>query len=95
MGITFDSGLAHRIGLNAAIIYGALIEIGEMREAESGYMRCTVEMLADATTLSVVVQLKAIKRLIEYGMVEVTYAGLPRKRHIHILDVNQWRLPTN
>lgn len=81
MVITFDSGMAHRIGLNAAVIYGALQAAGGKE------ILCTVGILQNWTTLSVVVQLKAIKRLVELGRIEVVYAGLPRKRYIRILDI--------
>lgn len=89
--LSTDKELAHLIGLHAAIIYCELVSLSYNWEKQNktrpdGYFFCTVETLEAATTLSVYVQNKAIKKLKELGLVSVQYTGDPRKRYIHVND---------
>lgn len=70
-----------------AVAYGEEPPTYEHARTEDGYILWTREMLEEATTLSGYIQHKAVKKLVEAGMVEVKFLGLPRKRYIRQVKV--------
>lgn len=80
--------LAMAIGLNATVVYSALIKkftyYEKAKRLEEGMFFTTVEDLRKSTSLSKGEQQRAIKVLIENELIEVEYRGLPRKRYIKV-----------
>lgn len=87
--ITVNKLLAHYIGLNESIILGELASewdyYNEMEQLEpDGYFYVTVEKLWLNTTIKEDLQRKVLKNLERYGIVEIIYRGIPRKRFIRL-----------
>lgn len=87
--ITVNKLLAHYIGLNESIILGELASewdyYNEMEQLEpDGYFYVTVEKLWLNTTIKEDLQRKVLKNLENYGIVEISYRGIPRKRFIKL-----------
>ena len=87
--ITVNKLLAHYIGLNESLILGELASewdyYNEMGQLEpDGYFYVTVEKLWLNTTIKEDLQRKVLKNLEKYGIVEISYRGIPRKRFIRL-----------
>ena len=85
----FHKDLAKKLGLDEAIILGALInryqyyfEHGKLDE--EGMFYCTVETLENDTTLSDYKQRKALTNLQDGNFINIKLKGLPAKRYIEI-----------
>lgn len=83
--------LAHAIGMNETIIYSALIskqtyysQNGKL--LEGGWFFSTVCDLQESTTFGEKAQKTAVKHLMEHGLIECEYKGLPTRRHFRIID---------
>lgn len=87
--ITVNKLLAHYIGLNESLVLGELAsewdyysETGQLEP--DGYFYVTVEKLWLNTTIKEDLQRKVLKNLERYGIVEIIYRGIPRKRFIRL-----------
>lgn len=83
--------LAHAIGMTETIIYSALISKQTYYSqngmlTEGGWFFSTSYDLQESTTYGIKAQRTAIKHLIEYGMIESEYKGLPAKRYFRVVD---------
>lgn len=83
--------LAHAIGMTETIIYSALISKQTYYSqngmlCEGGWFYSTSYDLQESTTFGIKAQRTAIKHLIEHGMIESEYKGLPAKRYFKVVD---------
>lgn len=83
--------LAHAIGMTETIIYSALISKQTYYSQkgmllEGGWFFSTSYDLQESTTFGIKAQRTAIKHLIEHGMIESEYKGLPAKRYFKVVD---------
>ncbi len=83
--------LAHKLGLNAAVVYAALIAkqayyaAREMLD-EDGYFYSTSDDLKESTALSKGQQERAVKALECAGLIEKDKRGMPAKRSFRVKD---------
>ena len=83
--------LAHKLGLNAAVVYAALVakqayyEAREMLD-EDGYFYSTEDDLKESTSLSKRQQARAVKALEGAGLIEKEKRGMPAKRSFRVKD---------
>lgn len=88
---SFNRLIAHALGLDAAVIYSALISKREyyasrnMLDSE-GWFYSTVEDMQESTSMAICKQRKAIKTLTDKGLVEVSKRGMPARRHFRLRD---------
>lgn len=92
--ISVNRKIAHAIGLDAAIVYGALLakyfwyKERKMLDDE-GMFFCTMDDLFESTTLQRKKQDKAISILKDHGLIETKRKGIPSKRYFKLnLDIN-------
>lgn len=83
--------LAHSIGMTETIIYSALISKQTYYSQngmllEGGWFYSTVYDLQESTTFGVKAQKTAIKHLMEHGLIECEFKGMPAKRYFRIID---------
>lgn len=90
--IVVNKKLAHKIGLNEAIIYSELVSLhkywGDRGQLEEGtWFFCTIESLQEKTTLKKDTQNRAIGKLEKtWGLIETKRMGLPSKRYFRITN---------
>lgn len=88
---SFNRLIAHALGLDAAVIYSALISKREyyasrdMLDSE-GWFYSTVEDMQESTSMAICTQRSAIKVLTDKGLVEVSKRGMPARRHFRLRD---------
>lgn len=88
---SFNRLIAHALGLDAAVIYSALISKREyyasrdMLDSE-GWFYSTVEDMQESTSMAICKQRSAIKVLTDKGLVEVSKRGMPARRHFRLRD---------
>ena len=86
--IVVNKALAKEIGLEAAVVLGALVSKykywSDRGELKDGFFYSTVEDLKESVFLSAYSQREAIKRLQEKNLIEVKKMGLPSRRYIKI-----------
>ena len=83
--------LAHAIGMTETVIYSALISKQTYYSRngmlyEGGWFYSTVCDLQESTTFGAKAQKTAVRHLIEHGMIECEYKGLPAKRYFRIIN---------
>ena len=89
--LSVNRPLAHALGVNAAIVYAALIakqayyEANEMLDGE-GYFYSTIEDLEESTALSRTQQQRAIDTLLKANLIEFRLKGTPAKRYFCVID---------
>ncbi|MGN1423207.1 MAG: DUF6017 domain-containing protein [Oscillospiraceae bacterium] len=89
--VSFNRPIAHALGLNAAVVYSALIAKQEyyhkrgMLDGE-GFFYSTVADLEESTSMSKCQQSNAIKVLTEAGLVECRKRGMPARRCFRVID---------
>ena len=89
--LSVNRPLAHAIGVNAAIVFAALIakqayyEENQMLD-DSGFFYSTIEDLEESTALSRAQQDRALNVLVEEGLIEFRLKGTPAKRYFKISD---------
>ncbi|MGN0651254.1 MAG: DUF6017 domain-containing protein [Oscillospiraceae bacterium] len=89
--VSFSRPVAHALGLNAAVVYSALIAKQvyyaqhDMLD-EEGFFYSTVADLQESTSMGKDKQLTAIKVLTEAGLVECRKRGLPARRCFRVRD---------
>lgn len=88
--ITVNRPLAHALGLNEAVIYGALISkfyyYSERGMLEDGWFYSTAPDLAESTALSERQQKRAVDNLISAGLICSELRGMPAKRSFYIIE---------
>lgn len=88
---SFNRLIAHALGLDAAVVYSALISKREyyasrdMLDSE-GWFYSTVEDMQESTSMAICKQRSAIKVLTDKGLVEVSKRGMPARRHFRLRD---------
>lgn len=88
---SFNRLIAHALGLDAAVVYSALISKREyyasrdMLDSE-GWFYSTVEDMQESTSMAICKQRSAIKVLTEKGLVEVSKRGMLARRHFRLRD---------
>lgn len=89
--VSFSRPIAHALGLNAAVVYAALIskqvyyKQHDMLDAE-GFFYSTIADLEESTSMSKCQQSNAIKALTEAGLVECCKRGMPARRCFRVRD---------
>lgn len=88
--VTVNRPLAHALGLNEAVIYGALISkfyyYSERGMLEDGWFYSTAPDLAESTALSERQQKRAVDNLISAGLIRSELRGMPAKRSFYIVE---------
>lgn len=88
--ISVNRYLAHEIGLNAAVVYSALIAKSkyytENGWSSDGWFYSTEDDLRESTSLSPYQQRSAVKTLVKCGLIACERRGLPAKRCFYIVD---------
>lgn len=89
--VSFSRPLAHSLGLNAAVVYSALISkmayySGRGMLGGEGWFYSTVADLQESTSLSKRQQCTAVKTLTEAGLIECKKDGMPARRYFRICD---------
>lgn len=88
--VTVNRPLAHAVGLNEAVIYGALISkfhyFSERGMLDDGWFYSTAPDLAESTALSEKQQKRAVDKLIKAGLVRSELRGMPAKRSFYIIQ---------
>lgn len=86
--ITVNKDLIKLLGLEEAILIGELASEYEYWEKqgklENGYFYSTIENIEENTTLSEFKQRKALNKLKQFELIEITVKGIPAKRYIKI-----------
>ena len=82
--ITVNKTLARKLSLEAAILYGDLAS-SQIYFGEGEWFFRTRETIEQETTLSKFQQIKAMKLLLEHGLIKEKLFGLPAKKH-YIID---------
>ena len=88
---SYNRLIAHALGLDAAVVYSALISKREyyasrdMLDSE-GWFYSTVEDMQESTSMAICKQRSAIKLLKDKGLVEVSKRGMPARRHFRLRD---------
>ena len=87
----YNRPIAHALGLAAAVVYSALIKKQVYYEQhdmldKDGWFYSTIADLEESTSLSKGQQSKAIKQLVNAGLVEYDRRGMPARRFFHVRD---------
>lgn len=89
--LSVNRPLAHAIGVNAAIVFAALIakqayyEENQMLD-EDGFFYSTIEDLEESTALSRAQQDRALSVLVKNKLIEFRLKGTPAKRYFKVSD---------
>lgn len=87
--VTVNRPLAHALGLNETVIYGALISkfyyYSERGMLNDGWFYSTAPDLAESTALSERQQKRAVDNLIGAGLIRSELRGMPAKRSFYIV----------
>ena len=83
--------LAHALGVNAAIVYGALLGkylyyLQHDMLKEGGWFYSTIADLQESTSLTRRQQERGIDTLVREGLVETCVKGLPARRYFRIIE---------
>lgn len=88
--VTVNRPLAHELGLNEAVIYGALISkfyyYSEREMLSDGWFYSTAPDLQESTALSEKQQKRAIDKLVAAGLIRCELRGMPAKRSFYIIE---------
>lgn len=89
--MTFNRFIAHAIGATETVIYFALISKMTYYHKkkmldEDGYFYATALDIQESTTYTKRIQLPALKRLEEIGLISTKYDGLPRRKYYKIAN---------
>lgn len=89
--VSFNRPLAHALGLNAALVYSALIAKQEyyarrnMLDSEGCFFSTAADLM-ESTTLTRRQQSDAIATLINAGLIEYRVSGMPARRYFRVID---------
>lgn len=88
--IAVNRPLAHAIGMNEAVIYGALISkyyyYSEREMLDNGWFYSTVPDLQESTALSEKQQKRCVDNLVKTGLIRCELRGMPAKRSFYIVE---------
>lgn len=88
--ITINRPLAHALGLNEAVVYGALISkfyyYSKRGMLDDGWFYSTAPDLSESTALSEKQQKRAVDNLISAGLIRSELRGMPAKRSFYIVE---------
>ena len=95
--IALNKDIARAVGLNEAIVLGALCSESVYCESRGitvggGFFPFSVNALQEETTLGEKPQKTALRHLIECGLVEQKNLGLPQTRHFRVIEENVIRV---
>lgn len=89
--ISINRPLAHAIGLDEAIVYGAIIskwyyysERGMIDE--DGWFYSTIPDMRESTAIGEKTQKRCIDNLVKYGLIRCEQRGMPARRSFYIID---------
>ena len=88
--VSVNRPLAHALGLNEAVVYGALISkfyyYSEREMLDDGWFYSTVPDLEESTALSEKQQKRCVDALVKAGLIKCELRGMPAKRSFYIVD---------
>lgn len=88
--VSINRPLAHAVGLNEAVVYGALISkfyyYSERGMLDSGWFFSTAPDLQESTALSEKQQKRCVDNLVKAGLVRCELRGMPAKRSFYIVE---------
>lgn len=88
--VSVNRPLAHAIGLNEAIIYGALISkfywYSDHGMLDDGWFYSTAPDLQESTALSEKQQKRCVDNLVKAGLIRCELRGMPAKRSFYIVE---------
>lgn len=88
--VSVNRPLAHAIGLNEAVVYGALISkfyyYSEREMLDDGWFYSTAPDLQESTALSEKQQKRCVDNLVKAGLIRCELRGMPAKRSFYIID---------
>ena len=88
--VTVNRPLAHAIGLNEAVVYGAIVAkyywYSERGMLDDGWFYSTAPDLAESTALSEKQQKRCVDALVKAGLIRCELRGMPAKRSFFIVE---------
>lgn len=88
--VSINRPLAHAIGLNEAVVYGAIIAkyywYSERGMLDDGWFYSTVPDLQESTALTERQQKRCIDALLKLGLIRCELRGMPAKRSFYIVE---------
>lgn len=88
--VSVNRPLAHALGLNEAVVYGALISkfyyYSEREMLDDGWFYSTAPDLQESTALSEKQQKRCVDNLVKVGLIRCELRGMPAKRSFYIID---------
>lgn len=88
--VTVNRPLAHAIGLNEAVVYGAIVAkyywYSERGMLDDGWFYSTAPDLAESTALSEKQQKRCVDALVKAGLIRCELRGMPAKRSFYIVE---------
>lgn len=88
--VSVNRPLAHALGLNEAVVYGALISkfyyYSEREMLDDGWFYSTAPDLQESTALSEKQQKRCVDNLVKAGLIRCELRGMPAKRSFYIID---------
>lgn len=88
--VTVNRPLAHAIGLNEAVVYGAIVAkyywYSERGMLDDGWFYSTAPDLAESTALSEKQQKRCVDALVKVGLIRCELRGMPAKRSFFIVE---------
>lgn len=82
--LLFNLPMAHAVGADVAIVYGALQLLENTSNKTDGFFSATFEDIFIFTTLGKNKIMKSLDTLVELELIEVAYKGMPRRMHLKI-----------
>lgn len=88
--VSINRPLAHAIGLNEAVVYGALVAkyywYSERNMLDDGWFYSTAPDLQESTALSEKQQKRCVDALVKAGLLRCELRGMPAKRSFYIIE---------
>lgn len=88
--VSVNRPLAHAIGLNEAVVYGALVAkyywYSEREMLDDGWFYSTAPDLQESTALSEKQQKRCVDNLVKAGLIRCELRGMPAKRSFYIVE---------
>lgn len=88
--VSVNRPLAHAIGLNEAVVYGALISkfywYSDHEMLDNGWFYSTAPDLQESTALSEKQQKRCVDNLVKAGLIRCELRGMPAKRSFYIVE---------
>ncbi len=89
--ISINRSLAHAIGLDEAVVYGAIISkwyyyTQRGMTDEEGWFYSTVPDMKESTAIGEKAQKRCIDNLVRYGLIKCELRGMPARRCFYVID---------